>query len=121
DGSAIAFVSERTGSRQIWLVDPDGPGYGPGLRPLTGTRTNRFPSWSPDGRRIAFTSDRDGDENIYVMNRDGSAQTRITSSPGSARYPAVSPDGTRIAFRASRGGQAIVTMNLDGSDLRDVP
>ncbi|MDX6646629.1 MAG: TolB protein, partial [Miltoncostaeaceae bacterium] len=87
---------------------------------LTSAGTSRFPSWSPDGRQIAFTSDRDGDEDIYVMNRDGSAQTRITSSPRSDRYPAFSPDGSRIAFRSSQGAQAIVTMNLDGTDLREV-
>jgi Tol biopolymer transport system component len=40
------------------------------------------PSWSPDGRRIAFTSARDGKYEIYTMDPDGSAQTRITSSPG---------------------------------------
>ena len=54
DGTAIAFVSDRTGSRQIWIVGP----FGGKPRQLA-----KFPvepdnlRWSPRGDRIAFSAE----------------------------------------------------------------
>jgi dipeptidyl aminopeptidase/acylaminoacyl peptidase len=53
DGSRLAFLSNRDGRQQIYMVTP------PGQEPLQLTRletgVNSF-EWSPDGRRIAFTA-----------------------------------------------------------------
>lgn len=71
--------------------------------------------------RIVFVSDRDGDEEIYRMNADGSAQTRLTTSPGTDNCPAWSPDGDQIAFRSDRtGASEIFVMTADGSDLQQL-
>src|SRR5258705_430598 len=58
DGKHIAFVSDRGGSRQVYVMTPDGNN----VTVLTSAGINRFPSWSPDSARIAFVSDRDGNE-----------------------------------------------------------
>jgi TolB protein len=40
DGRALVFMSNRTGQRQLWLMDPDGAN----ARPLT---DGRFAAWDP--------------------------------------------------------------------------
>lgn len=51
DGEWLAFVSERSGTKNLWLIRPDGGE----AQPLTSGRTpiSGF-KWSPDSRRIAF-------------------------------------------------------------------
>src|SRR5581483_9868219 len=83
----IAFVGERDGRRQIYLVNLDGSH----LRRISDMTGNDFdPAWSPDGTRIAFAYEPGGtnsvdapgpDAQIWVMNADGSHRTRLTT-PG---------------------------------------
>src|SRR5262249_45881524 len=53
DSSRLAFISDREGKRQIYLISPGGGEASPLTRVETGV--NGF-EWSPDGRRIAFTA-----------------------------------------------------------------
>lgn len=52
DGQTIAFVSDRGGDRQIWLLPANG-GEARQLTKIKGGAGN--PVWSPDGRFIAFS------------------------------------------------------------------
>ena len=84
----IAFVSNRDGNREIYVMNADGSGQ----TRLTNNPTFDFPpAWSPDGSRIAFGSDRDGNVDIYVMNADGSGLIRLTDNPARDSRPAWSP------------------------------
>jgi Tol biopolymer transport system component len=116
DGRRIAFVSDRDGNREIYVVGADGNAP---RRMTDNPAADQFPAWSPDGSKIAFGTDRDGNEEIYVMNAaDGSGQTNLTNDPATDRYPAWSPDGARIAFRSSRAHSFdIFLMNPDGSGM----
>lgn len=66
----IVFVSERTGSPQIWIMNADGSSQ----VQLTQQGDNRSPQWSPDNRRILFETNRDGVWGTYTMNADGTGQ-----------------------------------------------
>ncbi|MCY4473859.1 MAG: hypothetical protein OXC83_00275, partial [Chloroflexi bacterium] len=115
DGRRIAFVSDRDGDDDIYVMNADGSGV---VR-LTDNDADDFsPAWSPDGGRIAFVSDRDGNEDIYVMNADGSGVVRLTDNDGWDFDPAWSPDGRRIAFASYRDGDwDIYVMDADGSGV----
>ena len=68
DGRRIAFVSDRTGSRDIYVMDRNGRA----LRRLTrAPGEDRWPAWAPHGQRIAFISDRPGNDEIFVMQANG--------------------------------------------------
>src|SRR5205823_13176915 len=55
DGQRIAFVSERDGNVELYVVHRDGTG----LKRLTDNfALDDHPAWSPDGKRIAFPSTR---------------------------------------------------------------
>jgi len=51
DGDQIAFISDRDGTDNLWLVAPDGTG----LRKITSEVSNTLssPQWTPDGQYLA--------------------------------------------------------------------
>ncbi len=118
----IAFVSQRDGNPEIYMMTADGKNQ----RRLTKNHHgDSSPSWSPDGKRIAFTSDRDWlldkdgwpTNEIYVMDADGKNQQRLTENPSADWHPSWSPDGERIAFASQRAGNVeIYVMDADGKN-----
>jgi len=107
----IAFVSDRDGNDEIYVINADGSSP---TRLTNNAATDFEPAWSPNAQKIAFTSQRDDAHyyEIYVMEADGSHPTRLTNNPGENLAPAWSPDGKRIAFTSM--GEVYV-MNADGS------
>ena len=114
----IAFVSQRDGNAEIYVMDADGGN----LRNLTNHPGGDWsPSWSPDGKRIAFVSQRDGNAEIYVMDADGGNPQNLTNNPGRDSSPSWSPDGKRIAFHSDRDNDRdhnieIYVMDADGQN-----
>ncbi|MDQ7810281.1 VWA domain-containing protein [Amycolatopsis sp. A133] len=98
DGRTVAFASDRTGSRKLFVIGVDGRG----LRQVTsGPAADDSPSWSPDGTRLVFSSTRDdpaGD--IYTVPVGGGAPARLTADPAADTQPAWGP--ARIAFTTTR-------------------
>jgi serine/threonine protein kinase len=79
DGQRVAFMSQRDGNWEVYVVNLDGTG----LQRLTRNPTNDgLPTWSPDGRHIAFVSDRDGHWAVWAMDPDGSNQRRLFALGG---------------------------------------
>jgi Tol biopolymer transport system component len=71
DGSRLAFVSDRDGNEEIYVMNSDGSGQ---TRLTDSPASDAGPSWSSDGKRITFVSERDGEARQYSMNADGTNQ-----------------------------------------------
>lgn len=117
----IAFVSNRDGNDEIYVMNPDGSNQ----RRLTNTPGEEWhPDWSPDGSRILFACYREDTFNACVVNADGSGYTQLTYLPasvGQVYRPVWSPDGQRFAFTRELGGaQTLMTADADGQNHREV-
>ena len=95
DGKTIAYVSDRTGEEQLWLVPQDGLGKPEQLTTTFGSMLSA-PAWSPDGARLAL-SDKDG--KLYVVTVAGKKVVEIADDRfGGIGDYAWSPDGAHLAF-----------------------
>ncbi|GAB4435348.1 MAG: hypothetical protein Kow00120_02140 [Anaerolineae bacterium] len=102
-GDLIAFVSERTGNPELFVMDANG-GEPRQLTALGAARLES-PSWSPDGARIVFSADASGNDELYVVSLESGAVVKLTDNPSTDREPAWSPDGKTIAFASDRTGR----------------
>ncbi|MGQ9682799.1 MAG: LpqB family beta-propeller domain-containing protein [Anaerolineae bacterium] len=115
DGNRLAFVSNRSGNRDIWIMGADGSH----LTNITNSGADEWtPAWSPDGLYIAFSSNRDGNWELYTAKADGTQVHRVTWSAAPDYSPSWSPDGGRLAFVSERDGNPeIYVVNRDGTEL----
>ena len=116
DGRHIAFVSNRDGDDEIYVMGSDGTN--PRRLTMDG---GKDPSWSPDGRHIAFWSERDDIVDVYVMDSDGTNPRLLTNHPALEVSPSWSPDGRHIAFVSNRDrNREIYVMDSDGTNPRNL-
>ena len=108
DGSRIVFVSDRSGSEQIWAAKA--PGGSGGVMQVTNSSSRDWvPVYSPDGGRIAFVSDRTGEPEIWSVDSNGSDPVNLTNHPQAFDGQwsvSWSPDGSRIAYATVPFGDA---------------
>jgi len=117
----IAFISSRTGTKELWAMDYDGANQ----HPLTNLRTiSLMPRWSPDASRIAFTCYQpyNGVVNaqICMYSMDAGKVISFARFKGSNSAPAWSPDGTQLMFSSSMLGnpELFVTDSTGGKPKR---
>ncbi len=123
DGSALAFVSDVDGDRELYIVDLNADSTPRGApRPIT---RNSFadidPDWSPDGSVIAFASEAEGPGlfEIYTIEPNGANLTRITNASGSNTFPRWAPDMSALVFVSDRAGSSnIYIMEPNGNSQR---
>ncbi|HVR42847.1 MAG TPA: hypothetical protein VMS56_05320 [Thermoanaerobaculia bacterium] len=116
--SNIAFVSDRTGEREIWLMDYDGASQ---LRITSHRSMTLNPSFSPDGERLAYTAFSNDTSDLYIVHRRGGGRIKLSTGLNLNTSPVFSPDGKTIAFVGSvRGNPDIYLIDDDGRNLRRI-
>ncbi len=97
DGRRIAFVSDRSGEEQVYVINQEG---GQAEQLTDGVRGRLYRLvWSPDSKRVAF-SDKEG--KAYVLDVDSKDVSEIADDPrGRITDYVWSPRGGYLAFTVS--------------------
>ena len=92
DGETIAFLSDRSGVENLWLIDADGQNP----RPVSKDKTTKArpqlmasPSWTPDGDYLLVSKSRPPDRTfgLFMFHRDGGTGVRIGPAPAKPEPP----------------------------------
>ncbi len=123
NGKTIAFLSDRSGVENLWLIDADGQNP----RPVSQDKTTKArpqlmasPSWTPDGDYLLVSKSRPPDRTfgLFMFHKDGGTGVRVGPAPPKPEPPQpgqprsqppnqlgaiASPDGRFIYFGQRRG------------------
>lgn len=104
DGRTIAFISDRKGQNNLWIMDADGKNPRPvGLDPDVQFRE---PQWTPDGEYLVVLKVRSLlSRSIWLYQRDGGKGTELVKAEMGKMpsRPVVSPDGRSIYYEVWTG------------------
>src|SRR3984957_3883312 len=110
DGRNLAFMSDRSGSLEIWMSNADGSN----VKQLTHLGSCGSPQWSPDGRWIAFDSYGASGSRVHVVSTTGEAVTAPVEADMESFVPRWSRDGKWIYFAGERAGGQVWKVALAG-------
>jgi TolB protein len=115
--TSIAFVSDRDGSKEIYMMDYDGYDQ----RRVTAHKSiSMSPSWSGRGDVLAYVSFFAGHgPAIYLADIATGRKSPLLTEGDLNASPALSPDGRHVAFARALGANIeIFTADRDGSNVR---
>jgi dipeptidyl aminopeptidase/acylaminoacyl peptidase len=116
DGKLFAYLSDASGTHQLWSRPPDGGA------PVALTRMDEpVGNWafSPCSHDLIFTMDCGGDERhqLWLLREGADNPVALTSDPTTVHvWGCWSPDGTRIAYGANARDKT--QMDIYVMDLR---
>ncbi len=121
DGRQVAYISDKSGEEEIWIVAQDGSS--PPEQLTTGGHAQRYDTlWSPDSKKISFT-DKDG--KVYVLTvATKQVQVAADATDGTIRDVVWSPKGNYLAFsmQNKNGLSSVYIWNsADGKITRVTP
>ncbi|RJX29786.1 MAG: Tol-Pal system beta propeller repeat protein TolB [Desulfurivibrio sp.] len=115
--SKIAFVSDSTGNKEIYLADI----FGDAVRQVTRHKYLAVsPRFSPDNAKLTYTSYHRGNANLYITDLAQDKTTQALSRrSGLNMAPAWAPNGRSMVATLSKDGNPdLYQLNLDGSIVR---
>lgn len=119
DGSRIAFISDKTGEEEVYVIAQDGSK--PAEQLTSGGQAMRYaPIWSHDGKYIAF-SDKDG--KVYVLTvADKKLAEVARTKRGQVQDYTWSPKGDYLAFsmQGDTGLSSVYVWSSKDNQLRRV-
>ena len=114
--STIAFVSNRSARKEIYLADYDGSN---GRQLTHDNGLSVSPALSPNGHRLAYTGYQAGYADIYVIDLATGARVRLVKFPGTNSGARFSPDGNLLACTISKDGNPeLYVVSLSGGVRR---
>ena len=114
DGNHIAFMSNRDGTPDLYVMNADGSGV---LRLTRNADEEAFSGWSGDSKQLFFTTVAGDSAHTYSISTDGTGLASIGAF--AAHAVLVSPDGKSVVYGA--GPWATVQLfraRADGSGSR---
>lgn len=120
DGARIAFVSDRSGSWQVWSM----PGEGGVARQLThGAGPVGWPSWNAAGDTLFYyAAVEEGGYRLRALSLESGAARRLFDDGVDDFRPSLSPDGRRLLFDrvdpATGRGHDVVVRELASGRVR---
>jgi TolB protein len=118
----LVFVSGRTGSADIYLMDLKARKV---TKLTNGHKTYLYPQWSPDGKKIVMIYGSNENHDIFLIediNRPAETLKALTTWSYDDLRPVWSPDGKKIAFYSNYNLEnnpkvwSIIVIAGDGSD-----
>jgi TolB protein len=114
--SRIAFISDRTGSSELWVMDWNGS------NPKQLTKHGSIalaPAWAPDGGKLVFTSYLRGAPALFELIPQQGYLRPLWSQGGVNSSASFSPDGSQVAFASSVDGNTdIYSISTEGGAPR---
>jgi TolB protein len=116
DGSKIAFLSDRDGATDLFVIAADGTGE---TRLTRTPEAESQPEWSADGSEIRFTVFANDESRIYSIAPAGGNRRLIGTVPGRAMR--LSPDGKSVLYwTGTWTSMRLFVSRLDGSVARQL-
>ncbi len=117
--SKIAFVSDRSGHKEVYLTDILGKKERQVTRHKNLTVSPRF---IPGGRYLTYTSYHSGNQNLYITDLQQSKTTSpLSRRKGMNLAPAWSPDGNKMILTLSKDGNPdLFLMDRKGKILKQL-
>ncbi len=106
DGQHIAFLSDRSGTMEVWIADADGSspsklsGFNEGYLGGIG--------WSPDGKRLVVDARIHGNSQIVILDVSDGKRTLLEANNYEERSPSWMPEGQGIYYNSNRSGEVEV-------------
>ena len=96
--SKIAFVSDVTGSKQIYICDTNGANVEQVTRQAYGAVS---PAIASDGSMLAYTGYGSGFANVMLIDMGAGQERQMANTPGMNTSPSFSPDARKLALTMS--------------------